>query len=133
MAARNDPRDRLPPLLRRYCPDPETIKRQQRLWVGKALAFLTRFAGACACGWLAVDGTARLFLVCVIGVVLLVAIRPTIALWGFVVVALVVFGSRAWRWRELDRKERVFVIGSNIAAVVALGWPSPAPVTASPN
>ena len=118
MVAPNDPRDRLPPLLRRYCPDSETIKRWLR--VGEALTFLTRFARACACGWSAVDWPGRAFLVCAAGVVLLVAIRPTIALWGFVVVALVVFGSRAWRWRELDRKERVFVIGSNIAAVVAL-------------
>ena len=118
MVAPNDPRDRLPPLLRRYCPDSETIKRWLR--VGEALTFLTRFAGACARGWLAVDQTARLFVVCVIGLVLLAALLPSVALWCVAIVALLVFAWRAWHWSELDRRGRLLVIGGNAAGIIAL-------------
>lgn len=120
MVASNNPRNRLPPLLGRYCPDRETIERQLRLLACKTLTFLTRFARACASGWSAVDGTGRLFLVCVIGLVLLAALLPSVAFWGIAITAVFVFASRARHWSELDRRDRLLVIGGNTAAVVAL-------------
>ena len=124
MAAPRDPRDHLPPLLRRYCPHPDTVRQQTRLWAGWVISllyqWLTRMCKGCGRGWVALDATSRLFLVCTIGLVLFAVLLPSVTLWGFAIVGLLVFGWRTQRWRELDRRGRSFVVCGNLASVVAL-------------
>ena len=113
-------RDNLPPLLRRYCPS----QQECRLWSAECRSFihrwLTRVYKGCGRGWSVLDSTARLFLVCTIGLVLLAVLLPRATLWGFAIAGLLVFGWRARRWRDLDRKGRSFVVCGNLASVVAL-------------
>jgi probable HAF family extracellular repeat protein len=66
------------------------------------------------------DWTSRMFLVCAVGLIVLVAVMPAVALWGLIIAALMVFVWRIRRWRDLDRRGRLFVVGGNIAAVAAL-------------
>ena len=68
-----------------------------------------------------------MFLVCAVGIVLLAVALPVLTLYVVGATGLVVFACRAWRWRELDPRGRVFVVCGNLAAVVALmlaiaGW-----------
>ncbi len=81
----DDPRDRLPPLLRRYCPHPDTVRQQTRLWADKALSllygWLTRFGNACARNWTVLDRTGRLFVAC-LGVLSLCCTLLAIAGWS---------------------------------------------------
>ncbi|MEI8375612.1 MAG: hypothetical protein WCJ35_22555 [Planctomycetota bacterium] len=120
MNAPHDPRDRLPPLLQRYCPS----QQQCRLWSAKCRSvlhgWLTQFGRGCARAWSALDSTARLFLICAVGFVLLAVLLPRTALWGLATAGLLVFGWRTRRWRDLDRKGRSFVLCGNLASVVAL-------------
>ncbi len=126
MDSPRDPRDRLPQFIARHCPNPEIVKRQSRLLAVKFLSFINRwimrFRKACARGWSALDRTARVFLVCVVGIIVLAAVLPTITIWGFIIVALLVFVWRIRRWRDLDRRGKLFIVGGNIAAVVALAF-----------
>ena len=77
MDAPRDPRDRLPPFLRQYCPD----QQQYRLWSAKCRSVvydrLARFEKACARGWSALGWTSRLLLVCVIAFVVFLVIAGT--------------------------------------------------------
>ena len=120
MTVPRDPRDRLPPSLRRYCPS----QQQCRLWSANCRSFihhwLTRVCKGCGLGWLALDSTARLFLVCAVGLVLLAVLLPRVTLWGLATAGLLVFGWRTRRWRDLDRKGRWLVVCGNLASVVAL-------------
>jgi probable HAF family extracellular repeat protein len=115
-----DPRDRLPAILSAMLFDPA----QTRLWAAKVRSFLyrwlMRFGRACARGWRAIDGTGRLFLVCAIGLVILTAVLPTVALWGLATAGLLIFASRIRRWRDLDRRGRLLVVCGSAASVVAL-------------
>lgn len=124
MVTPTDPRDHLPPCLARYCPHPETVKRQSRLWIAKARNFLSHwlmtFARASARGWRAIDRTGRLFVVCAVALVLLTVALPSITLWGVAIAGVLVFGLRTRRWRELDRRGRLFVVCGNLASVVAV-------------
>lgn len=98
-----DPRDRLPPALAKYCPDPAIVRQRTRLWAAKCLSFLShwlaRFGSACARGWKTLDRTCRLFLVYAVGLVLLMVAMPSVVLWGLAIAGLLVFGWRARRWR----------------------------------
>jgi probable HAF family extracellular repeat protein len=89
MNAPSDPRDRLPPFLRRYCPDQQTC----RLWAAKCRSFLydwlVRFGKACARAWLALVRTSRPFV-----------------------------DSVARRWRELDRKWRIWTVCALVAVLL---------------
>jgi len=83
MAAPVDPFDRLPPFLRRYCPDRETINRQSQLWAGKVIFLLyralTALAKACVWGCSALGRSG----------------------WQ-----LIAYTAR--RWKQLDRKWRIW-------------------------
>ena len=85
MAAPPDPRDRLPPYLASYCPDPAVVRQRTRLWVGKGVFllydWLTRFGSACARNWRVLDGTGRLFVAC-LGVVSLCCALLAVAGWS---------------------------------------------------
>ncbi|MEI8376546.1 MAG: hypothetical protein WCJ35_27325, partial [Planctomycetota bacterium] len=120
MTAPRDPRDRLPPYLRRYCPD----QQQCRLWSAKCRSVLyewpARFGKGCALAWSVLDWTACLFLISTVGLVLFAVLLPSVTLWGLAIAGLVVFGWRARRWRELDRIGRSFVVCGNLASVAAL-------------
>ncbi len=89
MNAPSDPRDRLPPFLRRYCPDQQTC----RLWSAKCRSilydWLARFFKACARAWLALVRTSRPFVAYV-----------------------------ARRWRELDRKWRTWTVCALVAVLL---------------
>jgi probable HAF family extracellular repeat protein len=97
---------------------------QTRLWAAKVRFFLyrwlMRFGRACARGWRAIDGTGRLFLVCAIGLVILTAVLPTVALWGLATAGSLIFASRIRRWRDLDRRGRLLVVCGSAASVIAL-------------
>ena len=84
-ASPRDPRERLPPNLAKYCPDPAIVKQQARLWADKCFAFLRhwlkRFRNACARNWWALDRTGRLFVAC-LGVVSLCCALLAIAGWS---------------------------------------------------
>jgi probable HAF family extracellular repeat protein len=60
------------------------------------------------------------FLICAVSLIVLAAAMPAVALWGLIIAALLVFVWRTRRWRDLDRRGRLFVVGGNVAAVVAL-------------
>jgi probable HAF family extracellular repeat protein len=60
------------------------------------------------------------FLASVVGVIVLAAAMPAVALCGLIIVVLLVFVWRTRRWRDLDRRGRLFVVGGNFAAAVAL-------------
>ena len=85
MAAPPDPRDRLPPHLTSYCPDPAVVRQRTRLWVGKGVSllydWLTRFGNACARNWRAIDGTGRLLVAC-LGVMSLCCALLAVAGWS---------------------------------------------------
>lgn len=120
MSAPRDPRDRLPPYLRRYCPS----QQQCRLWSAECRSvlygWLTRFGKACARSWSVFDSTARLFLFCGVGLALFAVLLPSVTLWGLAIAGLLAFGWRTRRWRELDRRGRSFVVFGNLASVGAL-------------
>lgn len=113
-------RDLLPPFMRRFCPS----QQQCRQWSAECRSFihhwLTRVCKGCGRAWSALDSTARLFLVCAVGLVLPAVLLPHTTLWGLATAGLLVFGWRARRWRDLDRKGRSFVVCGNLASVVAL-------------
>ncbi len=120
MSSPRSPRDRPPPIPADFLFKPESSRQSARKLRSFLLHWSARLGCACARGWSALGRAGRLFVVYAIGLVILTAVLPTVALWGLAIAGLLVFGWRARRWRDLDRKGRSFVVCGNLASVVAL-------------
>ena len=85
-----------------------------------ALAVVLRLARACARGWSALDWRGRFFVVCGVGLAVVILATSRITLFGLAVAAILAFAWQLRLWRALNWHGRLIVVCGGFALVALL-------------